>query len=116
MTQSSGEKTPDDESMRDRLSQLTQDLGARKQQDSQVTGTGPINGPGSLGNAMSLGFRVMSEFVAAVGVGALIGWQADRWLGTSPFLLIIFLALGTAAGFWTVYRLATKPTGLPGKR
>lgn len=58
---------------------------------------------------MSLGIRVMSEFVAGVAVGALIGWQLDIWFRTSPVLLIVFLALGTAAGFWNVYRIAVKP-------
>ena len=54
--------------------------------------------------------------VAAVAVGGLIGWQCDRWFHTSPFLLILFLALGTAAGFWTVYRLAWKATDGFGQR
>ena len=63
------------------------------------------------GQAMSLGFRVLAEFVAGVIVGGFIGWQTDIWLGTTPFGLIVFLALGTAAGFWNVYNLAatTKP-------
>jgi ATP synthase protein I len=67
-------------------------------------------GDKSLGGAMSLGFRVMSEFVAGVAVGALIGWQLDSWFKTTPILLIVFLTLGTAAGFWNVYRIASKPT------
>ena len=53
---------------------------------------------------------MLTEFVAGIGVGALLGWLLDRWLGTSPALLIGFLALGTAAGFWNVYRIAVKPT------
>jgi ATP synthase protein I len=67
-----------------------------------------------LGQAMSLGFRVLSEFVAATVVGALIGWQLDRWIGTAPFLLILFLGIGVAAGFWSVYRLAVTPPGRGG--
>ena len=59
---------------------------------------------------MSLGFRVMSEFVAAVVVGGFIGWAIDRWLGISPAGLIVFGALGTAAGFWNVYRIAAQPS------
>lgn len=105
--------TDSDEAMRARLAKLSQDLGARDQTKSNE---GALKGPDNIGGAMSLGFRVMSEFVAAVAVGALIGWQADKWLGTSPLLLILFLLLGTAAGFWTVYKLATKPTGLPSSR
>ncbi len=62
------------------------------------------------GQAMSLGFRVLAEFVAGVIVGGFIGWQADIWLGTTPFGLVVFLALGTAAGFWNVYKLAATTT------
>ena len=70
---------------------------ARGENEASVTRTG---------QAMSLGFRVLAEFVAGVIVGGVIGWQADAWLGTAPFGLIVFLALGTAAGFWNVYKLA----------
>ncbi|QBR72528.1 hypothetical protein CU048_00120 [Beijerinckiaceae bacterium] len=63
---------------------------------------------------MSLGFRVLSEFVAAVVVGALIGWWIDGAAGTSPAFLLIFLLIGTGAGFWNVYRIATKSTGSQG--
>ena len=60
---------------------------------------------------MSLGFRVLSEFVAATVVSALIGWRLDLWIGTTPFFLILFLGLGVAAGFWNVYRLAVHAAG-----
>ena len=74
---------------------------ARGESEANVTRTG---------QAMSLGFRVLAEFVAGVIVGGFIGWQTDLWLGTTPFGLIVFLALGTAAGFWNVYKLAATTT------
>src|SRR4029079_13190868 len=40
------------------------------------------------------GFRLSSELVAGVAVGALLGWMIDRWLGISPWGLIVFLMLG----------------------
>ena len=70
-------------------------------------GSGPS--PGSLGNAMGLAFRVLSEFVAAVIVGTFIGWWIDRVAGTTPAFVIAFLLMGAAAGFWNVYRIAMKP-------
>ena len=101
--------------MQDRLARLSRDLEARNAAPASQQ-SGPLAGPNSIGGAMSTGFRVMSEFVAAVAVGGLIGWQCDKWFGTSPILLILLLMLGTAAGFWTVYRIATKPTqGLGGR-
>ncbi|MBG0798704.1 AtpZ/AtpI family protein [Methylocystis sp. L43] len=56
--------------------------------------------------AMRVGLNAFSEFVGAVLVSAFIGWQADQWLGTTPWLLIVMLGLGVAAGFWNVYRVA----------
>src|SRR5690348_2129923 len=52
------------------------------------------------------GFRLSSELVAGVAVGALIGWLIDRWLGISPWGLIVFLLLGFAAGILNVMRAA----------
>jgi ATP synthase protein I len=65
---------------------------------------------GAMGQAMGQGLRAMGEFVGAIGVSALIGWQLDEWFHSTPAMLLIFLALGTAAGFWNVYRMAAKPT------
>ena len=60
---------------------------------------------------MSLGFRVLSEFVAGVLAGGVIGWLLDSWLSTSPLFLLVFGTIGTAAGFMNVYRIASRPTG-----
>lgn len=55
---------------------------------------------------MALGFRLSSELVAGVVVGAAIGWGIDRWLSTTPFGLIVFLLLGFTAGVVNVVRSA----------
>jgi len=52
------------------------------------------------------GFRLSSELVAGVVVGAAIGWALDRLLGISPWGLIVFLLLGFAAGVVNVMRAA----------
>ena len=61
-------------------------------------------------SGMSMGLRAGSEFVAAIIVGAAIGWAGDRLLGTRPALLIVFFLLGVAAGVWNVIRV-TSPKG-----
>jgi ATP synthase protein I len=49
----------------------------------------------------------ISLFAAVVG-GLIIGWLLDRWLGTSPWLLVAGVILGAAAGFYEFIRAASK--------
>jgi len=51
-------------------------------------------------------FRLSIELVAGLVVGGGIGWFLDRWLGTKPIMLLIFFALGAAAGMLNVIRAA----------
>ena len=104
------------EELKARLAKLTSALQVKREAaEKSDARQGDVNTSAKgLGQAMSLGFRVLSEFVAAILVSALIGWRADIWLDTSPFLLILFLGLGVAAGFWNIYRLAVPPPGRRG--
>lgn len=47
-------------------------------------------------------------FVAATFIGLAIGIYLDRYFGTSPWLTIIFLVFGIAAGFKNVYDMIKK--------
>ena len=49
---------------------------------------------------------VGTEFVAAIGVLGAVGWFLDRWLGSSPWLLITGFGLGFAVGLWLMYKAA----------
>ena len=42
---------------------------------------------------------------ACVAIGLAAGYFADRWLGTSPWLLLIGLGLGIAAAAVNFYRI-----------
>jgi len=55
---------------------------------------------------MAVGFRLSTELIAGVGVGAAIGWVFDRLLSTSPFGFILFFLLGFVAGVVNVVRSA----------
>lgn len=68
-----------------------------------------------MSRALTVGMNAFSEFVGAIVAGGLIGWKADEWLGTTPWLLIVMLGLGVAAGFWNVYRVAKPRDGGPGE-
>jgi len=55
---------------------------------------------------MSRGLRLGSEFIAAILVGAGIGYLLDLWLGTSPWIMLVMLLAGFAAGVLNVTRAA----------
>jgi len=67
-------------------------------------------------SAMARGFRLSTELVAGVLVGAALGWLLDRWLGISPWGLIVFLLLGFAAGVLNVMRVAGVDMGSKASR
>jgi len=60
------------------------------------------------GNALGQAFKIAVELVAGVGVGGFLGWTLDRQIGTAPWLLIVFLILGFAAGMLNVIRTARR--------
>jgi ATP synthase protein I len=94
---------PDDEAA---LSARLQRLGDRLANANRVTENDPGPRRHADASAMARGFRLSTELVAGVLVGALIGWLLDRWLGISPWGLIVFLLLGFAAGVLNVMRAA----------
>ena len=59
-----------------------------------------------MGKGMSLGFRMAADFVAAVIVGAVLGFGIDALLGSRPWGLIACLLLGFITGVWNVVRVA----------
>ncbi len=67
----------------------------------------------SQGNALGVGLRVGVELVSALAVAVAIGWFLDKWLGTKPFLLMLFVVLGGGAGVANVWRLVAPPKPPP---
>lgn len=50
------------------------------------------------GAAENKGWAVGIEFVGTVLVSAFIGWLIDKWIGSAPWVMIVFLVLGFIAG------------------
>jgi len=105
---SSNKSSSDEAALSARLGSLDHRLSEIR--DSRNIGTDEPGAGGGDGaaraSAMARGFRLSSELVAGVVVGALIGWGFDRLLSTSPFGLIVFFLLGFAAGVLNVIRSA----------
>lgn len=57
---------------------------------------------------LARGMRIGTEFIAAILVGAGIGYLIDLGLGTSPWGLLILLMVGFAAGILNVIRVVTE--------
>ena len=73
---------------------------------SQPSESTPAARPTVDASAMARGWRLSSELVAGVLVGAVIGYLLDHVLGISPWGLIVFVLLGFAAGVLNVMRAA----------
>ncbi|HUC60807.1 MAG TPA: AtpZ/AtpI family protein [Alphaproteobacteria bacterium] len=56
------------------------------------------------GNDLGIAWRIGIELVSALVVGVGIGYLLDRWLGTRPWLMVVFFVLGSAAGLLNVFR------------
>jgi ATP synthase protein I len=46
------------------------------------------------------------NLVTTTFVGFVIGYYLDKWLGTRPWLMVVFTLLGIVAGFRDLFRIA----------
>jgi ATP synthase protein I len=71
--------------------------------------------PPSIGKGMTDAMRTLGglgtagfAFVIAIVLGAWFGWLLDGWLGTGPWLFLLFFFLGVIAGVINVYRISSR--------
>jgi ATP synthase protein I len=102
-----GEISPDD---RESLKRRASDLGARldkvKAEARAQRGAGPDDR--ARGAAMGQAMKIAIELVVGIAVGGFIGKVLDGQFGTAPWLLIVFLMLGFAAGLMNIVRTARR--------
>lgn len=89
---------------------LTSDLAARiarAERERQVAEKAK-EAPARDMSGWNRGMRLGSEFIAAILVGSGIGYLLDLWLKTSPWLLLVMVLIGFAAGVSNVARSASQ--------
>ncbi|HYC94264.1 MAG TPA: AtpZ/AtpI family protein [Sphingomicrobium sp.] len=93
-------KSPQDE----RLDSLEERL--QRAQSREAERTGQARKPADANE--QLGQRVLSTLIGGMLGGALVGWVLDRIFDTAPTLMIALIVLGTAGGFWSIVKMASR--------
>jgi len=101
-----GKQQTNEAALSARLQRLNEGLGHARSQAGRPASEGSDADRAATASGYARGFRLSSELVAGVLVGAGLGWLIDRWLGISPWGLIVFLLLGFVAGVLNVMRSA----------
>ena len=91
-----------DDELERRRRELEASLASRRPAGREGDSDAGSKGTAGYGQAIKLS----SEFIAGIAVGVGLGWLVDRFAGTSPWGLIVFLLLGFGAGVLNVLRSA----------
>jgi ATP synthase protein I len=59
-------------------------------------------------SGLARGMRIGTEFIAAILVGAVLGFAIDQVAGTGPWGMLALLLLGFSAGILNVIRVVTE--------
>lgn len=100
-----GHKLPD-HSQKARTSELAAKI--KLAQDARLAQATPDADEQENGSMMARGFRIGTEFVAAILVGTGIGFVIDEIAGTRPWALLIMFMIGFAAGILNVTRVVAE--------
>ena len=85
-----------------------QDLSARIDKAKGVEADKTASNHTDNQQGIAFGLRLGVELVVALLVGFAMGYFLDEWLGTRPFLMILFGFLGMGAGISNIFRLFNK--------
>jgi len=72
----------------------------------------PEDNRGDDGSLLGMAWRMSTELVVAVLVGAGLGWGLDKLFNTSPWILVVGIGFGFAAGIKNTLRTAAKMDAL----
>lgn len=91
-----------EESLEARLKRLSEDIASKRADASDKAEVRGAESRKGYAEAMKLS----SEFIAAIVVGAFLGYLLDHFAGTGPWGMIVLLLLGFCAGVLNVLRSA----------
>lgn len=88
-----------------RIDALDQRLKAAREREEERTR--PAQGAEADAN-YRLGNRVLAELIGGIGGGAFIGWVIDHFAGTTPWGLLVVMALGIFIAFRNIIRISNR--------
>jgi ATP synthase protein I len=97
----SSSKNPSLDELGGRISKARHDAGLDKSAASEEAER-------QFGAGLGAAWRISIEIVVALVVSTAIGWALDYWFGTKPWLMLLFLFLGGAAGINNAVRTALR--------
>ena len=100
-------RDPLSKDQRDAIRQRASDLGKRLD-EVHARKAPPPEDAKARGNAIGQAYKILIELVVGVIVGAGLGWALDKQLGTQPWLMLVLLIVGFAAGMSNVVRTARR--------
>ena len=92
------------ESLEERRKRLGAELAGKRNEARDEQASESRSEESRKGYAMAV--KLSSEFIAAIIVGALLGYLFDRFVGTAPWGMIVLLLLGFCAGILNILRSA----------
>ena len=99
-----GELSPQErEAMKQRAAQI-----GKRLDDVKARKVPRVEHDRARGKSFADAFKIVGELVVGVAIGGGLGWFLDRPLHTAPWVLVLFLILGFAAGMLNVIRTAQR--------
>ena len=95
----------DDKKKSDEMKESLNDLSARVSAAREANEPKPSRGFKEV-STYGIATRLVAELIAGILVGVLFGWYLDQWLDTKPWLMILSIMIGAAAGIMNVMRAA----------
>ena len=90
---------------------MTESVGQRRSSGDSASADAVRTAHRGVTSAVADGWVAGGSFFGSIMAGTLLGWLADRWLDTEPWLLVAGITVGSASGFYRMWEVGRRPTG-----